>query len=285
MMASRFDAYAASVVAEPRDILEALEGVTHGAEWAHLDRAPHGYAFGARLADIDGQVAQMWWGGRNALPHVSAQGEASHAVAGVLRECFPVHYVTRCDPIIVESMDPGAYDDLQGRMLEVAKARGVQVGTAGDHLLTMEGRTIYLGSPQSAVRVRLYDKAAELRATLKAPAKLAAVPPHYARMEAQIRPAGKPAREAAAVSPPEALWGSAQWLRMLVHSVNGSEVERFDCRETWRESDFDRGYWNMIRMCRRVLLEARDRAGSEAAAARQIFSDIEEFEARRGSCQ
>lgn len=281
-MQGRFDAYAATVKAEAHPIMEALEGVTFGAEWELMERAPQGYGVAYQLADADGQVCQLWAGGRFTYPHVSAQGDGSQAVAAVLRECFPVHYVTRADPVIFESIEPGAYDVLQGIMLDVAARHRVKVGTAGDHLLTLAGRTCYLGATSSTVRGRLYDKAAELRAKLKSPEKLATVPEHFARLEAQVRPHGKAARCEAAKLEPSEFCGSARWLRDLHEAVTGAPVERVDLREPWRESDHDRAYWAMVRSYGACILEGIERAGSGAAWLDQLRYDI--TRSKSGAC-
>lgn len=271
----RFDAYAATLRADVRDVLDAFEGLTPGAHWERLARAPLGYGFASQLVDPDGALGVLWWGGQHELPHASFQGDGTPAAAALLRECFPAHAVTRADPIFMESAQPGAYDVLQAAAASIARRHRVEVGTAGDHVVTLQGRTIYLGSPKSPVRLRLYDKAAELRATLKDPRRLAAVPPELARMEAQIRPKGEQARSAAAVATPEELLGSAKWLRDLAGEVAGLEVERFDVRPTWRESDDSRA-WQALLAQYGALLERVAAVQGWECLGLQIRDDLAE---------
>lgn len=272
-----FDAYAASVPAQVEDLLEALEGLTPGANYRQLDRVPHGYAHGYALQDEDGQLGQVWWGGTFEHPHASFQGHASHAAALVLRECFPVHYPSRLDPVLIDSMEPGAYDKLQDCCLTVARDMRVKVGTAGDHHVTLEGRTLYLGAEKSAVRLRLYDKAAERRAKLNDPAKLAALPPAWARVEAQIRPHGRDARLAASSASPGALLGSARWLQAAALSITGLDVPRFQASPTWRQSDHDRAYHSMLRQYGATLLQALADAGSAECLGLQLVHDLRQM--------
>lgn len=269
-----FDAYQATVHCEVKDLLEAFEGLTPGSQYRHLSRVPHGYAFGNSLDDADGQMGQFWWGGRFVHPHVSFQGHASHQAGMLLRECFPTHYPSRIDPVLIDSMEPGAYDVLQDACLSIARDLRVKVGTAGDHLVTFEGRTLRLGSEKSTALLRLYDKAAERRAKLNDPDKLASLPEHWARVEAQIRPHGREARLAAASASPEALLGSARWLQAAAQAIAGLDVPRFDASPVWRQSDHDRSYWAMLKQYRRTIGQALADAGSPECLGLQLVEDL-----------
>lgn len=278
MFEPRFDAYAATLPASPSDVLDALEGITPGAAWDRLDRAPHGYRYGARLVDAEGQLGQVWWGGRHERPHASFQGDASPAAATVLRDCFPGHALARADVIAFESAEPGAFDVVQTSCLQVAASQRLRVRTAGDHLLTMEGRTTYYGSPKAVVMVRQYDKAAELRAKLRDPARLALVPQELMRFEMQLRPQGAEAKRLAALASPAQLLGSAKWLRTMLHNVAGLQVEPFRARPLWRQSDVEGSYWWMLRQFRHILRSKLSDAGSAACLGLQLVDDLELIE-------
>lgn len=207
-----------------------------------MKRAPQGYGFGRRLMDAEGQVAQIWWGGAHHWPHVVFTGETAQTGADLLRSEFQGHRVSRCD-VCTDYAEPGAYDRLQGLALDVAREKRIKVGTAGDHLVTMEGRTLYLGSTASHTRLRLYDKAAELRAKFdKDLHRLLTVPAELARLEFQVRPQTPDAKAAAAVADPVALMGSAAWTRELVRRVDGLDLAPFQAGRAWRQSDDDRAY-------------------------------------------
>jgi Replication initiation factor len=269
----RFDAYAATVDAPASDLLAALEGITPGAEWREMERAPHGYGVGWRLADVDGPVGVVFAGGMHQRPHVSVQGEASPAAAALLRECWPGHKVARADVVALDTDEPGGYDRLQAMCVDVAREMRVKLGTAGDHLVTKEGRTVYLGASKSSVRLRCYDKAAQLRAELRTPSKLAAVPDHLARLELQVRPQSA-AKVAASYAQPVELLGSARWMRALMARVDGSELAPFTVRSVWRESDGDAAYWSMLSQYGRTLYRLLDEAGSPDLVGRNIFADL-----------
>ncbi len=278
-MLARFDWYQATVEAERGDVRAAMQGICVGpGDWEPLSRAPHGYAFGERLVDADGQVGMIWWGGMHALPHVVSSGEMAHQVSELLRGEFE-HRVSRADPCI-DYAEPGAYDLLQAQALEVAKSAGVKVSTAGDHLLTFKGRSLYLGATSSVTRLRLYDKAEELRAKLKGPAA-EAIPDELARLECQVRPQGREAKVAASRASPVELMGSAAWMRDLMRRVAGLELEPFHARPVWRESDDLRAYSALLAQYGGLLLRQREDLGGWAEVGLQIGDDLARLEALR----
>jgi hypothetical protein len=240
---ARFDWYQGTVKASPGAVLEALGGLAVAGVWEHLKRAPFGYDVGQRLVDKDGQVCQVWWGGMHEHPHAVFSGESAPAGADVLRSVFSgLHTVSRVD-VCIDYAEPGAYDRLQDSALVVAKDRRVKVGTAGDHLLTKQGRTVYLGGRGSHTRLRIYDKAAELRDQFANNlVKLLEVPADLARLEVQVRPQTPAAKAAAAMADPVSLMGSAAWMRELMRQVAGLELEPFQAGRLWREADDDRAY-------------------------------------------
>jgi hypothetical protein len=185
---ARFDWYQATVRAPVQDVHAVLSSLAPGGVWEPQRKAPHGYAFADRLVGREGAVASIWWGGVHAYPHAVISGEDAQAAAELLRSELPDHSVSRADACI-DYGDPGAYDRLQALAVSVARDKRVKVGTAGDHLVTMAGRTVYLGATTSHTRLRLYDKAEELRTQFaRDPVRLAAVPAELARLECQVRP-------------------------------------------------------------------------------------------------
>lgn len=245
---ARFDWYQATVqrdLADVRDVLATLGDAP--VQFEPLQRAPHGYAGGFRVL-VDGATAgQIWAGGTHAHPHVVFSGEDAHTGAQLLREHFPgEHFPSRLDAC-EDYPEPGAYDVLQAQCLGVAKDRRIKIDTRGDHLVSMQGRTLYLGSTKSVTRVRLYDKAAELRAKLQRdPVRLLQVPEHLARLEVQVRPQTHQARAIAATADPVQMFGSAAWTLELMRQVAGLALEPCNMGKAWRASDDDRAYAAML---------------------------------------
>jgi hypothetical protein len=173
--------------------------------------------------------------------------------------------------------EPGAYDRLQDLALGVAREHGVKVGTAGDHLLTKQGRTVYLGAPTSHTRLRVYDKAAELRGQFQAqPEKLAQVPAELARFEVQVRPQTPMAKLAAAQADPVSLMGSSAWMRKLMQLVSGLDLEPFQAGRVWRQSDDTRAYAALLAQYGGLLRRVCADLGSWECVGKQIGLDLEE---------
>jgi hypothetical protein len=209
---------------------------------------------------------------------VVSSGESAAKVAEVLRtEYATKHRVTRADACIDYS-EPGAYDRLQDLALGVAKEKGIKVNTAGDHLLTLEGRTLYLGAPTSHTRLRLYDKAAELRQKLRWSPKRVTVPDELARLECQVRPQTPGAKYLAARASPIELMGSSAWMRELMLRVGGLELAPFEAGRPWRQADDDRAYGALLAQYGGLLKRVCADLGSWDMVGRQIGCDLAERE-------
>lgn len=270
-----FDWYQATVRAPVDDVLEALGSASERVRLSH-GRGHHGYAHAAVLEAPDGFRATVWHGGSHPYPHAVLTGDAAQPGAELIRASFPEHFVTRADAR-EDFGDTGAFDRILPELLQVAKVHRVKVDTRGDHLLTFEGRTVYLGAPSSACRQRLYDKAAELRAKFAAdPVKLAQVPAQLARLEAQVRPQTLEARRAFATIEPLAVMGSSAWLREVWHRVAGLELEPVQVGKPWRQSDDDRAYAYLLAQYGGLLERIRGDLGSWDMVGRQIGSDLVE---------
>lgn len=280
---ARFDWYQATVRTDPVVVRDCVQRLADAGRWEPMRKARYGYAFADRLVDADGPVAEVWWGGVHAFPHVTFSGERAPAGAELLRTELPDHFVSRADAC-VDYVEPGAYDRLQAIAVQVAREKRVKVGTAGDHLVTLKGRTMYLGAPSSHTRLRLYDKAEELRQKFaQDPARLAAVPEELARLECQVRPQTPQAKALAATVDPVVLMGSAAWMRELMRQVAGLELEPFEAGKVWRQSDDDRAYAAALAQYGGLFKRLCADLGSWECVGLQIGSDLSERDrARQG---
>lgn len=238
---ARFDWYQATLQAPIDDVLEGLMGL---AETVHLEhgRGAHGFAHATVLHGPDGALARVWHGGSHTYPHAVITGEGAQPGAELIRAKFPDHFVSRAD-VCEDFAGEGTFDRVVPVLLDAAVHHRVKVDTRGDHLLTKDGRTVYLGAASSSCRLRLYDKAAELRAKFAAdPVKLAEVPEHMARLEAQVRPQTRDARTKFATIEPVSVMGSSAWLRQVWRGVVGLELDPVQVGKPWRQADDERAY-------------------------------------------
>jgi hypothetical protein len=270
-----FDWYQATVPKPVDDVLEALAGLSHGLQISHA-RGHHGYAHAALLGnEREGTVATVWHGGSHEYPHAVVTGEWAQPGAELIRAAFPVHMVSRMD-VREDFGGEGTYDRLQGELLSVARVNRLQVSCAGDHLLTREGRTVYLGSPKSAFRLRMYDKAAELRARLARPsdAALLGYPAHLTRLEAQLRMQRPAAKLAAATMEPVQALGCSAWMRQVWKAVAQLDLEPVQLGKLWRPADDERAYTYLLAQYGGLLRRMCADLGSWQCVGMQIGDDL-----------
>ncbi|CAG0986327.1 hypothetical protein ANRL2_02835 [Anaerolineae bacterium] len=280
-----FDWYQATVRSGVDDVLECLAGLAPGVAVSH-SKGMHGYATTTLLgSDRDGTVARVMHGGSHEYPHAVVSGEWAQPGAELIRAVFPDHSVSRCD-VREDFTEEGAFDAIQPHLLSAAASHRVKVGTAGDHLLTMKGRTVYLGAPSSPVRLRLYDKREEMLAKLpvgperaRAFVEMAAAwghafPDHWARLEAQIRPHTKESRtQFASIEPVDAL-GCSAWMREVWRQVAGLALEPVKVGRGWRPSDDARAYRYMLAHYGGVLRRLQRDLGSWECVGLQLGEDL-----------
>ncbi|MBE7504652.1 MAG: hypothetical protein HS113_31035, partial [Verrucomicrobiales bacterium] len=133
----------------------------------------------------------------------------------------------------------------------------------------------YLGATSSHTRLRLYDKAAELREKFgRDPVKLAGVPAELARLECQVRPQTPQAKAAAATADPVTLMGSAAWMRALMKAVAGLELEPFAAGTVWRQADDDRAYAALLAQYGGLLRRICEDLGSWECLGLQMGADL-----------
>lgn len=271
---ARFDWYQGSIQRPADDVLECLVGLAPGLSISHA-RGLQGYAHTAMLgSDETGQVAAVWHGGHHEYPHVVLSGAWAQPGAELIRTDFQfLHTVSRVD-VCEDFGDLGAFDRIQPQLVDVAIKHRLKVDTRGDHLVTKEGRTVYLGSPKSAVRLRLYDKAAEMRAGVKDAKLLAQMPDHLARLEAQVRPATRESKALLASCEPVEVLGCSKWMREVWRAVAGLELTPVQVGRGYRQSDDERAYRYLLAQYGGVLRRLHGDLGSWDCVGLQIGADL-----------
>jgi hypothetical protein len=272
-----FDWYQATVPAPVNDVLEACLGLGDRVELKHV-KGLQGYAVRTLVTDDGVSIGHVMHGGVHDYPHAQFTSDAATPGAAMLRQNFPDHSVSRVD-VCQDYSDPDAFDRMLPVLLDAAKRHRVTVDTRGDHLLRQEARTVYLGSPSSAVRIRQYDKAAELRAKFSSdPVRFQQVPQHLTRVEAQIRPQHKAIKRTFAYIEPEQCMGSSPWLREIWSQLSGMDVTPVQVGKAWRQSDDERIYSALLAQYGKTLLRLRDDLGSWECVGKQIGADLTERE-------
>jgi hypothetical protein len=240
----------------------------------------HGYGSTAILGNpSDGKVAQVWHGGSHPYPHAVLTGEWAQPGAELIRASFPQHTVSRVD--VREDFDGAStYDSIQAMLLEVAERHGIKVDCKGDHLLTKTARTVYLGAPTSSVRMRLYDKRAEVLSKFASAtdrflvARAMQLPEHLSRLESQIRPHTREARELFATIEPIDALGCNRWTREAWRNVAGLDLAPVQVGRAWRQTDDERAYRYLLSQYGGLLRRMREDAGSWECLGLQLGQDL-----------
>lgn len=266
----RFDWYQASIPVPTDDLVECL---TDRIEHESIERAhgQHGYAQTLKLISPLGDVAASIWvpdGHVHTKPNAWASSWRTDAFVQVLRECFPVHRVSRMDPCYdVDQF--GAFDRLVKAALEMADARRLKVKHVGDWHRGLDGRTLYVGSANSPVRLRIYEKGIEL--AQKEPHLAEIYSRDLVRVELQVRPQRAAKSEAASCSP-DAAWGYASWSQALAQQLAQIDIPRVQ-QVVWRASDDERSYRWCLRQYGAMFLRLAQQHGSWDAFARTLWDD------------
>ena len=215
--AAFFDWYQATVEADPSHIQQKFIETFGGSfeECAGINN----YARGVKHSAMSFTV---FWGGHNPHPNIKVTSGDSPAVADWVRSCFPVHRVSRAD-VAFDFSFVGSFDAIAAIVEPLARQRGVSVKFLGDPAENdpdypedkRKGRTLYLGSMSSEVRVRLYEKGFERRA-----AGVSEIDPHLTRFEVVAAPQ-KARKVRASTLDPFQMVGLSKWIAGAVDALIG----------------------------------------------------------------
>lgn len=264
-----FDWYQATVPENPIRLIQCLKSELEGYE-VREGKGRHNYHQSFTLLGANGErLAAVLCGGPNGNPNVTGSGQGTPRFVEVVRSNWPKHNVTRFDAA-EDFGGPDTFDELEAICREVGTSHKVKGRAIVPDDLS-DGRTYYLGAPTSDVRVRLYDKAAELRRSV-APDQHNTIPEHLTRLEVQVRPR-KEFKAWGAHLDAASAWGFSGWAHALYSEVFKLPLERVEMQAK-RETDDARAYRFLLQQYGRVLERLHGDLGSWAAVGLQIGEDL-----------
>lgn len=248
----------------PDDILRHMQHVSAPREIKPVRGYGRGFDFG------EGAVWVMYDGHSGQYgPHVIVQGGvACPALVSDLRTAFPEHRVSRVD-VAADWDFPGAFTKIEGVALKVALERGLVTSVHGDYYGETKGRTLYVGSPKSTHRLRVYEKGYEQRQKgLNPDASV-----DWVRAEFQVRPSKKgEARSQAAVLSPDQVAASSAWTfdvsERLGGSCGGDVVKLTD---QYTKSDVRRAFDFMLKQYAKTIRRLVDSGELSQGDVMRIF--------------
>lgn len=215
----RFDAYSATTThANHGQLVDLLRSCAAGPVTMTGGKGFHSFADRVSIKDDTGsEYGSVSWGGRQGdRCMIEVKGEQTPAAVVALRERY-YHRVTRADSC-ADFDAPGAFERLLSPCLAIKakhRLKGAKFGDWED--FPEDGRTLYLGAPTSAVRLRLYEKG-------KQPEYRHLSRPDWVRMEIQARPA-KEAKAAFNHLSAADVWGSSTWSRELAAEALQAHID------------------------------------------------------------
>lgn len=252
----RFDYYTAGIEAGADRVIETLAGTYQMADLLP-DRPQNGYERACKLVTGDLTHARIQWGGPSVGTRVwaSASGTEAPAFAGTVRQSFPDHALLRAD-VAIDYCEPGAWDSLSALALEVADRFQLKVKHLGDFHREKDGRTLYIGSRQSPVMQRVYEKG-----------KQTGGDPDHVRCELELKPKNAAARAVYASASPEQMWGASRWTSFVLRVLQGSDAPMLAPPGTVRQkSDDERALEFMARQYGKILRKKLEALGGDVEA-------------------
>lgn len=179
------------------------------------------------VIDRDGNaVASIYHGGKTHGDRVmlDVKGWRTEHAVKALRKATASHRCTRVDSRMDFERE-GVFEQLLEPLMAIVDRKKLYSKPDGDWRNHPElGRTQYVGSPDSAVRVRLYEKGKESAQRFRNRFD-------WTRLEVQVRPKREAREEFATVSPLDA-WGASEWTRELAGVILEQQISPMKAEAT-----------------------------------------------------
>lgn len=252
----RFDAYTATTRdSNPHQLVALLTECAGQNHSVHQGRGFHTFGHRIGVKDTTGiEIGAVQWGGSQGdLSMIEVKGEPTTQAVKAMRERF-WHRVTRVDSC-ADFDALGAFEKLLAPCLEVKhdhRLKGSRIGDWED--FPEDGRTLMLGAPTSATRLRLYEKG-------KQPEYRHLDRTNWVRIEVQVRPA-KDARTAYNSITAIDVWGASRWTRELAGKVLEQHVDAHPAGSVYRLPETERAIRWACKQYGSRFLELKDDCGS-----------------------
>lgn len=250
----KFDWYQTTVrVSNPQDsgLVDAILAAYPLTDYAPCS-AQNGYSFGGQFVRGSSVVCRLSWGGQPGV-NVTATSDNAPALAEALRGLRIAHSPTRIDTAI-DWDEEGLFESMSGGLIAFAQERRLSIMQVGDWIRG-EGRTLYIGSKDSAVRLVLYEKGFEQGCTHR---------PWWVRLEARIRPKGESRAVAMTFEPMDVF--SCGWLSEALDALNFEhDLSKRAIGTIWRRSDTERARAALLKQYGAIMANWAEESGGWSA--------------------
>ena len=173
------------------------------------------------------------------------------------------HALSRYDPVLIRADvavdfdEPGVFGDLTKVLIGVSESHRLKKACLGDWISPSDpkGRTLYVGSRQSPVMCRLYEKGKTL----------VDVRPDLARLEIEIKPKRAKARSQYVTLSARDLVFCNAWTTALFVSLSGVSYESaaLPPGTVHRDTDHERAFAHMVKQYRSTIKKELDILGGD----------------------
>lgn len=264
---TRFDWYQATVYAPDPSYRGFGKVLMDAWELADLapDRGMHGYTHGAKIVRGDRTLCRLWWGGNPGV-NVTSSGEDAPVLAEAMKRIGLSYGVTRVDSC-ADWIEEGCFDSLSAHLMAFAKDKGITINQQGDWMRG-QARTLYVGSPQSPVRICLYEKGYEQRLKHGGDAPL-----DWVRLEARVKPKGDHRVAVASWKPSQVF--SAGWIAEALAALGWDDMQKRAVGTVWRPSDAERSRLALLRQYGNVIAQWAQEAGGWDALGPEVRAALD----------
>jgi hypothetical protein len=273
---TRFDAYSATTTsAKASHLLAYFSSLPIDFEM-HQGKGFHtfGDRIGIRDSSTGTEFGSVMWGGKQGdRCMIEVKGEHTPAVVQNIRQDGLCHRVTRLDSC-ADFDQPGIFDDMAHKLTLIKRQNRLRGSKAGDwEDFPEEGRTLYLGSPKSPVRARLYEKG-------KQPEYRHLDKPDWVRLELQVRPEKEAKSTYSKITPLDA-WGASPWSREAASLLLRNHVDPHPAGSVYRLPDEESALRWMCTQYGPLLTSLMGDCGSWEAVGLTIRDTIQEVKRAR----
>ena len=289
----RFDYYQSTVPESvgSGEVIHLLSEAGH--ELKPMHHGAMGYKQGFELGQGGTAFGRLYVGGQKGTTHLVASGEHTGLLVAFLRGRLPDdHLVTRADAA-QDYNEPGAYERLRDALRPIAQKHRLAFLQYADEIHPTSGRTQYVGSAQSACRVRAYEKGKQQAAIMRASMPGLNGPmeflneetgelvhsDNWSRAEAQVRPPEEWSRRWMAKATPEQVWSCSPWLVESASVLFDVRLDRFIMTRRKQTTD-ERAFEMMCSQYRKAIRQAIDRCGSVEDLGAHMLQVIDGVESR-----
>lgn len=263
---AKYDALALTLEANPENVINHLTSEIDLTSAQRINPL-YGFQNGASIKRGSLHFANVFWGGEGneGLTHVRHEGSQAGQTYTSLQNYISTNGIfykaTRMDAC-EDFIEEGLFDRLAKQMKQFALDNRLKIGTRGDWERGIE-RTLYIGSRQSEVYVRLYEKGGKH-----------GTDPNWIRYETEVKPQTRDRQVSVAAMNPNEILFMGMSGRMLNH-LGWNHLDPVKLESIYQPSDAERSRKAMLKQYKNILVGWKDELGGWSELAEAMQEELE----------